>query len=88
VPREVNIVFVRVDVEIMCQCCSMLFFHRSVKNKKTTVVVFLQVKCNDRYLSTKASSVLGAKKNPTRISKYGNVPLGTDKQKHGGRLTA
>ena len=56
-------------------------------DKNTTVVVFLYVKCDDRHLFHKVFNVLGAKKNPTRFSKYGSVWRENDKRKQRGRLT-
>ena len=40
------------------------------KNKRTTVVGFFKVKGHDRQMFYKVFRVLGAKKNPTRFSKY------------------
>ena len=57
------------------------------KIEKTTVVVFLEVKGHTVHLFNKVFSVLGAKKNPTRFSKYGSVWSLNDKGKRGGRLT-
>ena len=48
--------------------------HFLKKIEKTTVVGFFKVKGFDRQLFNKVLSVLGAKKNPTRFSKYGSVP--------------
>ena len=53
-----------------------------LKKKETTV------KCNGWLLFNKVLSVLGAKTNPTRISKYGSVLPGNEKRKQGGCLTA
>ena len=58
----------------LCNCTLL-----EEKNKNTTVVVFLQVKCDRRHLFDKVVSVLGAKKNPTRISKYGSFRTQNDK---------
>ena len=48
--------------------------HFLEKIEKTTVVVFLKVKGFDIQLFKKVFGVRGAKKNPTRFSKYGSVP--------------
>ena len=48
-------------------------------DKNTTVVVFLYVKCDGRHLFHKVFNVLGAKKNPTRFSKYESVRKENDK---------
>ena len=50
-----------------------------LKRKKTTVDVFFYVKCNGRHLFYKVFNVLGAKKNPTRFSKYESVRAENDK---------
>ena len=59
----------------------MLFscFCHLCKKKKIHdhIVVFFEVKCHRRHLFNKVFSVLGANKNPTRISKYGGSVPGT-----------
>ena len=55
---------------------------------KTTVVIFLEAKCHTVHLFNKVFNVLGAKKNPTRFSKYGSVRPENDKLKQGERITA
>ena len=58
----------------------MTNYHFLKKNrKKTTIVDFFKVKGFDRQLFNKVFSVLGAKKNPTRFSKYGSVRPENDK---------
>ena len=55
-----------------------------MEKKTTTVIVFLEVKCDTVHLFNKVFSVLGAKKNPTRFSKYGSTFNDNDKLKQEG----
>ena len=54
--------------------------------EKTTIVDFFKEKCDSRHLFNKVFSVLGAKKIPTRFSKYENILPENDKKKSEERL--
>ena len=62
--------------------------HFLEKIEKTTIVDFFKEKCDSRHLFNKVFSVLGAKKNPTRFSKYGSAVPENDKTKQGECITA